>query len=150
MFIKNYSKMFINASQNKIDMSTKQVDVGSLKVGSYIVVDGIACAVKSIQISKPGKHGHAKSRIEATGIIDGQKKIFVKPGHDKIDSPIIEKETAQVISISDNKANVMDLKTFETFDLEIPEELKGDVKEGVNIIYWIILNDKVMKQVAGT
>ena len=44
----------------------------------------------------------------------------------------------------------MDLKTFETFDLEIPEELKGDVKEGVNIIYWIILNDKVMKQVAGT
>jgi len=131
-------------------MATKQVDVGSLRIGSYVIVDGVACAVKSIQISKPGKHGHAKSRIEATGLIDGQKKIFIKTNHDKMDSPIIEKETAQVISISDNKANVMDLKTFETFDLDIPSELKGEVKEGINVLYWIILNDKVMKQVVNT
>ncbi len=130
-------------------MATKQVDVGGLKVGSYIVYEGVACTVKSIQISKPGKHGHKKSRIEAVSLIDGQKKIFMKPGHDKIDSPIIEKESAQVMSLSGNKASVMDLKTFETFELEIPEELKGDVKEGVTVLYWIILNDKVMKQVQG-
>ena len=35
----------------------------------------------------------------------------------------------------------------ETFDLKIPEELKGQVAEGSNVMYWIILNDKVMKQV---
>ncbi len=128
-------------------MSTKPVDVGSLKVGSYVVVDGIACTVKSIQISRPGKHGHAKSRIEAIGIIDGQKKIFIKPSHDKMDSPIIEKETAQVISVSGDSASVMDLKSYETFDIKIPDDLKADVVEGVNIIYWIILNDKVMKQI---
>lgn len=128
-------------------MSTKPVDVGSLKVGSYVVVDGIACTVKSIQISRPGKHGHAKSRIEAVGIIDGQKKIFIKPSHDKLDSPIIEKETAQVISVSGDSASVMDLKSYETFDLKIPEDLMSDVVEGVNVIYWIILNDKVMKQI---
>jgi len=128
-------------------MATKPVDVGSLKIGSYIVVDGVACTVKSIQISRPGKHGHAKSRIEAVGIIDGQKKIFIKPNHDKIDSPIIEKETAQVMTVNGSIANVMDLKTYETFDLEILDELKEDIKEGVNILYWIILNKKVMKQI---
>ncbi|MDP3917127.1 MAG: translation initiation factor IF-5A [Nanoarchaeota archaeon] len=128
-------------------MGTKQIEVKSLKVGSYVVVDGVACTVKSIQISRPGKHGHAKSRVEAIGIIDGQKKIFVVPGHDKMESPIIEKETAQVLSVNGDVASVMDTKTFETFDLKIPHEIKDDVKEGVTVLYWIILNDKLMKQV---
>ncbi len=128
-------------------MATKPVDVGNLKVGSYVVVDGVACTIKSIQISRPGKHGHAKSRIEAVGIIDGQKKIFIKTNHDKMDTPIIEKEIAQVISVTNETASVMDLKTYETFDLAVPSELKEGVKEGVNVLYWIILGDKVMKQV---
>lgn len=128
-------------------MATKQIEVKSLKIGSYVVVDGAACTVKSIQTSKPGKHGHAKSRIEAVGIMDGQKKIFVAPGHDKIDSPIIEKETAQVLSINGDTASVMDTKTFETFDLKIPSEIKDEIKEGVTVLYWIILKDKLIKQV---
>ena len=41
----------------------------------------------------------------------------------------------------------MDLKSFETFDLKIPSDLIGVVVEGVNIIYWVILKDKVMKQI---
>ncbi len=123
------------------------MEVGSLKIGSYVVVDGMACIVKSIQISRPGKHGHAKSRIEAVGMIEGQKKIFIKPNHDKMESPIIDKETAQVISVNGNKASVMDLKSYETFELEVPNELKDEIKEGVNVIYWVVLNEKVMKQV---
>ena len=128
-------------------MSTKPIDVGSLKVGSYVVVDGIACTIKSIQISRPGKHGHAKSRIEAVGIIEGQKKIFIKTGHDRMDSPIIEKETAQVISVTGETASVMDLKSFETFDLKILADMRDTVVEGVNVIYWVILADRVMKQI---
>ena len=46
-------------------------------------------------------------------------------------------------------ANVMNNETFETFDLNIPEELKDKVTSGVNILYWVILNDKIMKQVQG-
>ena len=128
-------------------MTVKPIDVGEAKEGKYIVVDGVACVIKSVQRSKPGKHGHAKCRVEAVGIIDGQKRIFVKPAHDKIDSPIVEKKTAQVLSIKGNMANIMDMETFETFDLEIPEELKDQVKENTQVLYWIILNDKMMKQV---
>jgi translation initiation factor 5A len=140
-------KIFINGLLNLDFVSTKQIEIGSLKVGTYIVLEGVACTVKSLQVSSPGKHGHAKYRIEAVAIIGGQKKIFIAPKHDKIDSPIIDKELAQVISVSGDKANVMDLKTYETFDIDIPNELKDEVKEGVNVAYWRILDDKIMKQV---
>ena len=37
-------------------------------------------------------------------------------------------------------------ETFETFDLKIPEDLSGKITEGVQVIYWNILNDKLLKQ----
>ncbi len=121
--------------------------VGSLQKGNYVVVDGVASTVFSTQTSRPGKHGHAKVRIEAVGLIDGKKRQLVLPGHDMIDVPIIEKRAAQVLSINGTVANVMDEETYETFDLDIPEELRGECTEGSNILYWVILEDRVMKQV---
>jgi translation elongation factor P/translation initiation factor 5A len=44
-------------------------------------------------------------------------------------------------------ANVMDADSFETFDMEIPEELKADVKENINVLYWVITGVKIMKQI---
>ncbi|MFC1752911.1 translation initiation factor IF-5A [Thermoproteota archaeon] len=126
---------------------TKKVTVSSLTKGSYIVMADAACKVSDIQVSRPGKHGHAKARITAVGILDGKKRVEVMPGHDHVDVPIIDKRTAQVLSISGNVANIMDSETYETFDLEIPLELKETVTEGCNILYWVILDEKVMKQV---
>ena len=128
-------------------MTTKTVQVSSLKPGSYVVIDGAACRVVNILTSRPGKHGHAKCRVEAIGLIDNQKRVIVMPGHDKIESPIIEKKTATVLSITGDVANVMDIETYETFDLKIPEELKDQVIEGSQVLYWLVLNDRVMKQV---
>jgi len=128
-------------------MDKKLISVSSLKKGSYIIYDGIACRVTSISISRPGKHGHAKSRIDAVGIIGGQKKIFVSPSHDKIDVPMILKKPAQVLSVSGDKVNVMDTETYETFDLDLPKDLKDVIKEGVTVIYWQILGDKIIKEV---
>jgi len=126
---------------------TKQTHVGSLTKGNYVIIDGVACRVSGTQTSRPGKHGHAKVRLEAIGVLDSKKRVIVMPGHDNIDVPIVEKKTAQVLSIAGDTANVMDSETYETFDLKIPEELKGQVVEGCNILYWEILQNKVMKQV---
>lgn len=126
---------------------TKLSSVGHLKKGNYVVVDGVACIVKDTQTSRPGKHGHAKVRLSATGILDGKLKVIVMPGHDNIEVPVIDKRNANVLSIAGDMANVMDSETYETFDLKIPSELKDDLKEGVNVVYWIILKDKVIKQV---
>ena len=51
----------------------KQINAVEAKPGTTILVEGEACIVKSNDISRPGKHGHAKCRIEAKGIIDGKK-----------------------------------------------------------------------------
>jgi len=126
---------------------TKKASVSSLTKGSYMVMDGVASRVTDISVSRPGKHGHAKARITAVGLLDDKKRVVVMPGHDHIDVPIIDKRTAQVLSISGDNANIMDAETYETFDLKIPNELKADVTEGCNILYWVILDDKVMKQV---
>ena len=128
-------------------MDKKLVSAGSIKVGNYIIMDGAACRVSSVQTSRPGKHGHAKCRIEAVGLTDNQKRINVYPGHDNVEVPIIEKKAAQVLSISNDTATVMDMESYETFDLKIPKDLKDQVKEGVQVIYWTILSDKVLKQV---
>ena len=121
--------------------------VGELQKGNYVVVDGVASIVVSTSYSRPGKHGHAKVRMDAVGIIDGKKRQIVLPGHDNIDVPIIEKKNAQVLNVSGGVANVMDSETFETFDLNVPEELSATCVEGAQILYWIILNDRIMKQV---
>ena len=126
---------------------TKLVSVGSLKKGSNVVVDGVASVVTDISTSRPGKHGHAKVNLMAAGLLDGRKRNLVMPGHDKIETPVIGKKNAQVLSITGNVANIMDSESYETFDLAIPEELQGTLTEGVTVVYWIILDDKVMKSI---
>lgn len=125
----------------------KIVSVGSLQKGSYVIIDGVACKVCDLATSKPGKHGHSKVNLMALGLIDDKKRNIVLPGHDNIEVPIIDKRTAQVLSISGTVANVMDSETFETFDMDIPEELKKDCVEGCSVLYWDILGKRVMKQV---
>jgi translation initiation factor 5A len=122
-------------------------NAGSLQKGNYVIVEGVASVVASVTMSKPGKHGSSKCRLEAIGIIDGKKRQVVVPGHDSMECPIIGKKNAQVLSISGNTANVMDMETYETYDLIIPDELQGKVTDGDVVLYWQILNDKVMKQV---
>lgn len=120
---------------------------GSLQKGNYVLVEGIASSVSSVTISKPGKHGSTKARVEAVGMIDGKKRQWLGSASDNMECPIIGKKNAQVLSLNGNTANVMDMDTFETYDLIIPGELEGKVMEGDVVLYWQIMNDKVMKQV---
>ena len=126
-------------------MVLKIIEATEIRVGTNIIVDGIPCTVKNIDISKTGKHGHSKARIEAVGIITGQKKVFVSPGHDKFEVPFVDKRKAQVLSIAE-KANVMDLENFETFDIDCSEELKKQLEENSNIEYWNVEGEKIVKR----
>ncbi|HLD11108.1 MAG TPA: translation initiation factor IF-5A [Candidatus Nanoarchaeia archaeon] len=125
---------------------TRQVQVNTLKSGSYVLLGGAPCVVKDIQTSKPGKHGAAKARIEGMGLIDNQKRIEIHGTQDKINVPIIGKKPAQILSINGDIASVMDVETYEMFELKIPDDLKGRIKEGDQVIYWEILNERVMRQ----
>ncbi|MEK6983410.1 MAG: translation initiation factor IF-5A [Nanoarchaeota archaeon] len=131
-------------------MTTKMVTANNVQKGSSIVLEGAACRVVDVEISKPGKHGHSKVRISAVGLVDDKKRIVVMPGHDNIEVPIIEKRTAQVLSVQGDIANVMDSETYETFDLKIPEEFKDQLVDGSSVLYWSVMNIKIIKQVKGS
>ena len=125
----------------------KLVSVGTLKKGDTIIIDDAPCKITDTATSRPGKHGHAKVNLMAVGILDNKKRQIVMPGHDRVEAPIVEKKNAQVLSVAGNTASVMDMETYETFDMEIPEELKKDIKEGVEVLYWVIMGVNVIKQV---
>ncbi|WP_292389381.1 translation initiation factor IF-5A [Methanosarcina sp. UBA5] len=113
----------------------QQVEVKELKEGKYVIIDDEACVIKSITKSKPGKHGAAKARVEAIGLFDGQKRSFIGSVATKVYVPIVERKTAQVISITGDIAQLMDMGDFSTFEIVIPDEYKDKVKEGEEISY---------------
>ncbi|MBD6955756.1 MAG: translation initiation factor IF-5A [Thermoplasmata archaeon] len=127
-------------------MSWKDVEVRELREGSYIVIDDEPCRIVEFTTSKPGKHGEAKARIVAIGVFDNQKRSVVYPVKHKVKSPIIDKKVGQVISIMGDMAQIMDTTTFETFELPIPEELKGSLQQGQEVQYWEAMGKrKIMK-----
>ena len=100
-----------------------------------MMIDGEPCKISAISTSKPGKHGEAKARIEAIGIFDSQKRSVVHPVKHKVQVPMIQKRSAQVLSLSGSNAQLMDLENYETFDIEIPGEFKDKIEPGENVQY---------------
>ncbi len=113
----------------------QQAEVRQLREGGYVIIDDEPCEIVSISVSKPGKHGAAKARIDAIGIFDGQKRSIVQPVTAKIYIPIVERKRAQVISVVGNVAQLMDLETYETFELTVPEGLEDRIEPGKEIVY---------------
>jgi len=126
-------------------MVLKIIEATQAKVGTNIIVDGMPCVVKNVDISKTGKHGHAKCRIEAVGIIAGQKKVFVVPGHERFEVPMVDKRKGQVLSKGD-KISIMDLENFETIEVECPDEIKSELEENSNVEYWDVEGEKIIKR----
>mgnify|MGYP000542401318 CR=1 FL=1 len=121
---------------------SRPADVGSLKVGSYVIIDNEPCRIVEYTKSKPGKHGSAKARIVAIGVFDGTKRSFVKPVDAQVEVPIINKRTGQIISVMPRSVQIMDLETYQIFEASMPEDedLASKLTSGVEVEYWSILD----------
>jgi len=122
-------------------------EIRNLKVNRYIIIDDEPCRIVSISTSKPGKHGEAKARIEAIGVFDGQKRSIVKPVKHKVHVPLIDKRSAQVLAIMGDNVQLMDLETYETFEMPIPDEFKDQLESGKEIQYLNALGRKKITRV---
>ncbi|MFH0956783.1 MAG: translation initiation factor IF-5A, partial [Candidatus Aenigmatarchaeota archaeon] len=58
-------------------MATKASTLKSLKPGNYVMIDDEPCKVQSITLSKPGKHGSSKARLDAVGVFDDKKRSLM-------------------------------------------------------------------------
>jgi translation initiation factor 5A len=127
------------------------MDLGSLKVGSYIIIDNEPCRIVSYDHSKPGKHGSAKARVAAIGVFDGSKHSLVSPVSANIEVPLINKRSGQVISISGQTLQIMDLETFEVFETSaIEEEIRNKIRQGGEVEYWQVLDRVKIVRVKGS
>ena len=120
---------------------SRPVDVGELRVGGYMMIDGEPCRIVDIAKSKPGKHGPPKAPIDAIGVFDNQKRQFVKSVDGGAEIPIIDKRAGQVFSVNPTGVQIMDLETFEYLDAPFPDEedLKAKLVAGAEIEYWKVL-----------
>src|SRR4030042_2358228 len=105
------------------------------------------CKILSISTSKPGKHGEAKARIEALGMFDGNKRSVVYPVKHKVQVPLIDKSNANIVSIMGAEVQLMDLETYEMFQLPIPDDLKDSLKPGEEIQYMVAMDRKKITRV---
>ena len=127
------------------------MDLGSLKVGSYIIIDNEPCRIVSYDHSKPGKHGSAKARVAAIGVFDGSKHSLVSPVSANVEVPLINKRSGQVISISGQTLQIMDLETFEVFETSaIEEEIRNKIRQGGEVEYWQVLDRVKIVMVKGS
>jgi translation initiation factor 5A len=127
------------------------MDLGSLKVGSYIIIDNEPCRIVSYDHSKPGKHGSAKARVAAMGVFDGSRHSLVSPVSANVEVPLINKRSGQVISISGQTLQIMDLETFQVFETSaVEEEIKNKIRQGGEVEYWQVLERVKIVRVKGS
>jgi len=116
------------------------------KKGQFIMIDSEPCKVLSLSKSKTGRHGSTKTRIEAEGIFDGKKRAILKPGSAMLEVPMINKRTAQVITVTGSIVQLMDMQDYSTFEASIPENLKGKLDSGTEISYWKVGGRIILKE----
>ena len=129
----------------------KYMRASEVKPGSFIIIDGFPCKVTKVDKSKPGKHGATKARIEAVGIFDGQKRNDLVPTSADLASPIMEKETAQVIADLGHAFQLMSLNTYETFELpkDAAKDADGTVEPGKEVEIISFENNRKITRVKG-
>ncbi|OIO28404.1 translation initiation factor IF-5A [Candidatus Micrarchaeota archaeon CG_4_10_14_0_2_um_filter_60_11] len=121
--------------------------MGDLKVGKYVLVDEHPCRVVSMDKSKPGKHGSAKINIVAISLFDNSKHTLMKSSDADCEVPIIERKRGQVVGVSGNTATLMDVESYETFDVQIAEDMMKDLEVGKEIQYMQTMGVKLLLRI---
>ena len=112
---------------------TDRVEIRTLKVGRFCVVDDHAYKILSISKSKPGKHGSAKARLELVSLFTTKKISHVGTVTDNIHVPMIEKGTAMVTHIDGDEVHAMNMKDHSMMILPIDPEI--EVTSGQEILW---------------
>jgi translation initiation factor 5A len=122
----------------------EQAEIRELKEGRFVLIDDEPCKIDSIEKSKPGKHGAAKARIEARSIFTGAKRTLLGTVTDKVWVPQVDRRAAQLLSFHNGIAQLMDKDTFETFDIQVPEEFAEGLQPGGDVSYIIAMERRMI------
>ncbi len=113
------------------------------------MIDNEPFRVVQTEKSKTGKHGSAKVRIVAVSLFGGSKKSIVAPADQNLNVPMIDKKSGQIVSVSPDSVQVMDLQDYATFEIAKPPEpeIMEKLALGVEVEYWIVMDYKRIMRV---
>ena len=126
---------------------TDRVEIRTLKVGRFCVVDDEAYKILSISKSKPGKHGSAKhDSLWKASLLE--RRFHVGTVTDSISVPMIEKGTATVTHMEGNEVHAMNDRDYSMMILPMPDSEAGmNIDAGQKIMWqealgrYIIIRD---------
>ena len=114
------------------------ISVGSVKNGSYVVMQKRPCKVVHIDIFKVGKHGSAKANITGIDIFNGKKYLLNLPCSANIEVPYVNKTSYTVMDIDEEGyLTLMDKQGKTRQDLKLPDETDGDKVLSAGLREWM-------------
>ena len=60
--------------------------------------------------------------------------------------PLVNKRKGQVLTLTESSASLMDSESFETLDVPIAEDVKEQIKEAMQVEYWDVEGQKIIKR----
>ena len=113
-----------------------------LKKGSYFIHDDKPVRVNRKEVVVYGTHSHSKLKLFISGLSQKGERSINLHHTDKVEIINIIRKTAQVISKTNDKVQIMDNVSYETLDANAPQELFDELREG-NLVTFVDLNGKI-------
>jgi len=127
---------------------TYPLSAGSLKKGSYVVINGHPCKIVDISTAKTGKHGHAKASIVGIDIFTDKKYEDSCPTSHNMDVPNVARKEYSLVDVSpDNFVTLLKEDGTTKEDLKLPDEpefkdmvdrLVADFKGGKDLLLTVV------------
>ena len=109
------------------------IDLKKLKKGNYIIHENEACIIKDIETLTSKNSPVIKLELE--GLFSGKHYNSHVLINQNIQEADLTRKCGTIISKKNNKLEIMDIQTFETFNADIAPELLERAQEGDNITF---------------
>lgn len=105
-----------------------------VEIGGWIIFNREPYKVKRKDVITAGTHSHSKLKFTLQGLFSQGEKTNVYAHNDKVDLAEIEMKTGQVISVSGKRCQVMDSRTYEIEEAELPEGIEVAPERSVQYV----------------
>ena len=113
-----------------------------LENGNYFIYNGEPVRVLRKEVIVVGTHSHSKLKFYIQGLNEKSERSVNFHHTDKVEIVDIIRKLGQIISKANNKIQVMDMVSYETFDANAPSDLLQELNEGDNVTF-IDLKDNI-------
>ncbi|TKJ25559.1 MAG: hypothetical protein CEE41_04210 [Hadesarchaea archaeon B3_Hades] len=111
-------------------------EVGSLRRGDVVLLEGEPFRVDSIQSVVISRHSHTKIKMDLTGMFSGAKKIMSLSPNKAMEKVDIKRKHGQLIAkISEDVGQIMDMMDYTIYEAHVPKDLMERMGEGDELIY---------------